>query len=97
MITSTDKCRKRCVDRPKDQSQLTCIIHSAGNSSDECKVLSDFGSKYANIIHTKDHRKEPSLNNKFGKNQENNAIVQHAVDKIIQQEKKHPSVKYETH
>ena len=35
---------------------------------------------------TKDHRQETTMNKKFVRHQENNAIIQHAVDKIILQE-----------
>ena len=46
--------QKRYVDRLKSESK-TCFIHSPGHSSDECKVLGDFGTKYAKIKTTKDH------------------------------------------
>ena len=31
---------------PRDQQKLTYLIHGLGYSSDECKVLKDFGTKY---------------------------------------------------
>ena len=43
---SFGKHRKRYVDNPKDRTKLTCLIHGHGNSSDEFKVLGDFGNKY---------------------------------------------------
>ena len=93
----TGKHRKIYVDNPRDRSKLTSLIHGPGHSSYKCKVLGDFGTKYAKFRLTKDHRKDPATRKKFGINQENNAIVQHAVDEIILQEKKILSVKYETH
>ena len=36
---------KRYIDRLKDISKLTCLIHGPGNSSDECEVLDEFGTK----------------------------------------------------
>ena len=49
MSESADKCRKSYVDHPNYRSKLTCLIHCIGNSSDECKVLGYFGSKYSKI------------------------------------------------
>ena len=46
MSESAGKRRKRYVDHPKDILELTFIIHGPGDSSDECKVLVDFGYKY---------------------------------------------------
>ena len=54
MSESAGKYIKRYVDHPKDRSKLTCIIHGPGNSSDECKMLGDFGYKYFGIRPTKD-------------------------------------------
>ena len=39
-----------------DISNPPCLIYVPGNSSEECKVLGDFGSKYAEIRPTKEHR-----------------------------------------
>ena len=30
-------------------SKLTCLIHGPGDSSDECRVLNDFGCNYTNV------------------------------------------------
>ena len=49
--------------------------------------MRDFGSNYYKIRHTKDCGNEPVANNKFSRQQENSAIVQHAFDEIILQEK----------
>ena len=43
---STRKRRKWYVDLPKTESK-TFMIHGAGHSSDECKVLGEFVTKYA--------------------------------------------------
>ena len=40
------KCKQRCLDYPRDISKITCIIHVPGNSSDECKVINYFSTKY---------------------------------------------------
>ena len=61
MSKSAGKRRKRYVDRMRGQSQLTCIIHGPVHSSDECKVLGEFGSKYAKFSHTKDYSKAPEF------------------------------------
>ena len=83
MSESAVKRRKRYVDHLRDRSILTCRIHVHGHSSDECKVLGDFGSKYSKISPTKDCRQEPATKKKSGRQQDNNSIVQHAVDEII--------------
>ena len=51
---SSDKRIKRYLDHPKYRYKLTCLIHGHGNSSDQCKVLVDFGSKYSKSRPTKD-------------------------------------------
>ena len=53
-----DKHRKRYADHLKDRSKLVCPINGARNSSDECKVLGDFGSKYYKSRPTKDRGQE---------------------------------------
>ena len=58
------------VDHPKDKSKLTCLIYESGNLSDECKILGDFGNKYDKCRLTKDYRKEPATEKRFGINQE---------------------------
>ena len=64
-----------------------------GHSSDECKVLGGFGSKYSKIRLTKDHGQEPATNKIFNINQEKNAIVHHSVHQIILQDKTKLSMK----
>ena len=72
-------------------------MHGPGYSSDKCKVLGDFDTKYAKVSPSKYHRQEPATNMNFGRNQENNDTVQHEVDEIILQDNKNLSVKDETH
>ena len=57
----------------------------------------DLGTQYAKGRPTKDLSQEPATKNFFVIDQENNAIIQHAVDEILLQEKQKISVKYETH
>ena len=84
MSERAGKHRKIYVYHPKDISKTTCLVHGSGNQSDEWKVLGDFGSKYGKSRPTKERRKNPT--NRFNRKQENNAIVNHAVDKIYLQE-----------
>ena len=79
---SAGKCRKRHVDSPTGKSK-SCIIHGPGHSSDVCKVLGDFGTKYANIRPTKDRRSNPVPRICFNRQQENNAIVNNTWDEIL--------------
>ena len=46
MSKSAGKCNKIYVYHTKDISEITCIIYGHRNSSDECKVLGEFGSEY---------------------------------------------------
>ena len=47
-----DKRRKRHVDSPTGKSKI-CLIHGPGHSTEECKILGDLGTNYANIRPTK--------------------------------------------
>ena len=94
---SAGKRRKRCVDRSKDRSRQTCLVHGPGCSSDEFKVLAGFGDKYSKIRPTKDHGHEPATKNKFNRQKEKNYIVNHAVDEIILQDNNKGSDEYESH
>ena len=80
----------------KNRLKLTFPIHGPGNSSDNCKILINFGSKYAKSRPNKELRQDPANKNKVEIQQDNNYIVQHAVDEIILQEK-NAKCKYETH
>ena len=87
MSKSTGNLRKSHVYHPKDILQLTCTFHGPVNYSDECKALGDFGSNYSKVRPTKYQRQETTIKKKYGRQQENNAIVQHAVDDIFLQDK----------
>ena len=63
-------------------------MHGLGYSSDECNVLVDFGYKYAKIRSTKDIEHNHTNRNKFNRQQENNDIVNSAVDEIFLHQKK---------
>ena len=56
-----------------------------------------FGYKHSKRRPTKVFRQDTGTNNKFGRQQENNAIVQHAVYEIILHDNKNVGVKDETH
>ena len=86
MSESTGKRKKRYVDHPKDISKQTFLIHGPGNSSDEFKVLGDFGSKYYKTRTTKERGNDPANRNKCNRHQENNDIGNNEVDDIILQE-----------
>ena len=86
MSQSNEKCRERYVYHPKDRSKRTCLIHGPSNSSDECKVLGDFGSKYAKSRTTKDrgHGRVDKIKSKS--QQEINSVVNSAFDETLLQE-----------
>ena len=52
---------------------------------------------YSKSRSTKDHRQEPATKKIFGRHQDNNAIIEHAVHEIILQENIKLSVKYKIH
>ena len=54
------KRRKMYVDHPKDRSKPTCIVNGPVNSSDECKILGDYGYKYSKSSPTKERWHEPA-------------------------------------
>ena len=85
MIEISGKRRKRYVDHLRDRKKYTCLIHGPGHSSDECKVLGDFGSKYYKGRPTKERGHHTIDINKFNRKQEINAIFNHEVDEILQQ------------
>ena len=58
---SSYKHRKRYVHHNKDRSQLSCLIHGPGNSSDECKVLIFFVSKKTKSRLNKERSQELTL------------------------------------
>ena len=73
------------VDNPKDRSKPTCLIHVPGHSSYECTILEDLDSEYVKSRPTKYPRHNPANGNKFNKQKQNNAILNHAVDEIFLQ------------
>ena len=97
MSESTGKGVKRYVYIPRDRSKPTCHFHGPCQSSDECKVFGDFGSKYSKRRHTKDCRHNPATRNKFNRQKENNAIVNNSVDEILLQENNKVVAEAEAH
>ena len=95
----TGKRKQSYVNHPRDRSKPTCLIYGHGNSSDECKLQTDFGTKYVKSRPFKERKQYPTSNKKFEKDQEVNAIFQHAVNEIILQEteKGNASLKNENH
>ena len=87
MSESAGKRRKRNVDHLKGTPKPTCLIHAPGHSSDEYKVLGDFGSKYDKSWPTKDFGHDPVKINKFNRQKDNNAIVNSEVNEILLHEK----------
>ena len=51
---SAGRHRKQYVDRSMKELK-TCFVHGPGHSPDGCKVLGDFGAKYAKGKPTEDH------------------------------------------
>ena len=89
MSESAGKPRKRYIKHPKDRLKLTFLIHGPGHSSDECKILREFGTNAAKCRPTKYHRQEEPANKKcFEIQKQNNSVFQHAVDEVILKENK---------
>ena len=97
MSESACKISKRCFDHPKYGFKLTCIIHGPGHSSDECKVLGDFGSKYAKIGLPSTLFTLSQIETYFNGQKDNNDIFNYAVDEIVLQENNKVSVEQEAH
>ena len=97
MSESDENNRKRYIDNPKDKSKHSCIINGPSHSSDECKVLGVFGSKYSRIRSIKDLGHDIETGKKFNRQQENNNISNHAVDEIIPKENNKVSSEAEAH
>ena len=64
------------------------MIHVAGNSSGECKVLGGFGTKYAAAQPNKYHGNNPLTRKILQKKQENHATINNVVDEIQMTESK---------
>ena len=56
MGKQTGKRKKNCVYHLRDQLKLTCLVHGPGYTTDECKALNGFGTKYAKGRDFKEHR-----------------------------------------
>ena len=82
MGESAGKWRKQYVYCPAGEIK-TCLIHGLQHSSDECKVLVDFGAKYAKGKPTKDHGNNPVPKKTFNRQKGNNSIVNNVVDEIL--------------
>ena len=65
MSENDGKHRKRYIDHPKDISKTTCLIHGPIYSSEECKILGDFGNKHAKEKPTKYLRQETATRKKL--------------------------------
>ena len=87
MSKPSGKLKQRYLYRPRYKSKPTCTFHGPGNSSDKCKVLNYFGYKYTKIRLTKKRSQDLAFKNFFGKQQDNNDMVQYVVDGIILKEK----------
>ena len=53
-MRAPESAEKQHVDSSKSESQ-NCLIQGPGNASDKCKVLEDFGTKYARGKPSKDY------------------------------------------
>ena len=78
---SAVNCRKQYVYFSKSEFK-TCMIHSIGHSSDECKVLGEFRTNYAASQTTKYRGRNPVPRKIFQKKQENHAIINNVGDEI---------------
>ena len=76
------KLRKRYVDSPNGKS-IICLIHGPGNSSEECKVLGDFGTKCAKSRSTKYHGNNYVPRGGINIHKENKTIVNNAANEIL--------------
>ena len=47
MVNRSGNLNQRYVDHSIDKSKLTCLIHGNFHSSEQCKFINDFGTKYA--------------------------------------------------
>ena len=63
--------------------KIIFLIHGLGNSSDECRVLNNFGTKYAKGRSFRERSQETTFGKKFGNKKEVNDVAQHAVYDII--------------
>ena len=79
MGESSGKRQKRYVYCSKIESK-PCLIHGPGHFSDECKVLGEFGAKFAKGKPNKDHGNNPIPRGEFNRHLENNDIINDVMD-----------------
>ena len=92
---SAGKRRKRYVDCSKSAPKH-CMIRGLGNSSDEYKVLGEFGTKYPADQLMRNHGSNPKPKFCFQKKQENHTIIENMVDELhIVESKKVRAVNHE--
>ena len=58
------------VDHPRRISQLTCLVHDPGYSSNKFKLINNFGTKYTQSETFKERIQDPSDTKKVGKKKE---------------------------
>ena len=58
------------------------MIHGPGYSSDECKVLGEFGTNYASVQPKKDCGSNTITRKEFQKKQENHTIIDNNMDEL---------------
>ena len=61
----------------------TCLIQGPSHSSDEYKLLGDFGVKYVKVKPNKDRGNHHVTKNKLNRQQENNAILNNSLNEIL--------------
>ena len=71
---SDNKRRKKYLDCSNSASKV-CMIHGARNSSDECKVLGKFVTKYAAPQPTKDCGSDTIPRERFQKNKRTKLLL----------------------
>ena len=77
---------QRYIDHLIDRSKLTYLMHGNFHSSEQCKFLNDFGTRYDARRTLKELRQEPTSAKMQKKNHDVNAIIQHAVSDILKQD-----------
>ena len=73
------------VGHMRERSKLTCMNRGNVYSSEHCKLLNEFSTRYAANRPFKEHRQE-STADEVQKKKEVNAVVQHAVNDILQKD-----------
>ena len=70
MVKRSGKHKQMYVDHPRGLSKQTCLIHVPGHSPDKCKVLIDFGTKYAKVRNFKEFRQDTKSNKNLKKSRD---------------------------